>query len=85
MYLFLAVAALYTYYLFNSNYLKDFFTSKKSPMETNEINDSYLDEEIEKTELEPKEIELVELVENTKKNTDKQNDAFIEEEGWSLW
>ena len=85
MYLFLAVAALYTYYLFNSEYLKQYFKTNedKSCDNNNEINDSYLDEEINDEKPEPKEIELVETTNEKKSPT---NDKFIEEEkGWSIW
>lgn len=82
MYLFLAVAAIYTYYLFNSSYLKkkskkDFYNNE------NEINDTYLDEDIAEDKLEPKEVELVYM--ETDKNI-KKNNKFIEDnDGWSLW
>lgn len=75
MYLFLAVAALYTIYIFRSKYLKKYRNNSDDPQEN--IDDGHLDED--NTD-EPTEIELVE------QNNDKTNDQFIEEkESWSIW
>ena len=86
MYLFLAVAAIYTYYLFHSNYLNQYFKNNENNdnnNDGNEVDDSYLDEEINNETPEPKEIELVDISDKDKNTSD---DKFIEDDkGWSIW
>jgi len=73
MYIFLAVAALYTLYIFHSKYLKE-----KMKKEDDE-NDGYLDEIKDIIPTEPKEIELIE------QKVDKENDDFLEEDEKKGW
>jgi len=78
MYLFLAITAIYTLYIFGSKYLKNNYNYNKE-----NFNDGHLDDAlVEDDDIEPKEIELIE------QNNDGTNDKFIEEEeekGWAFW
>jgi len=73
MYIFLAVAALYTFYIFHSKYFKENMNN-----EDNE-NDGYLDEVKDEVPTEPKEVELIE------QKVDKENDEFLEEDDKKGW
>lgn len=73
MYIFLAVAAIYTIYIFHSKYFKE-----KYIQEDNE-NDGYLDEVKDVIPTEPKEVELIE------QKVDKENDEFIEDDEKKGW
>ena len=78
MYIFLAVAAIYSFYLFHSKYLQTVYLQKNN--EEN-LNISENDDETDKIDLEPKEVQS-EI--NKLDQTVKENEKFIEErtKGW---
>jgi len=78
MYIFLAVAAIYSFYLFHSKYLQTVYLQKNN--EEN-LNISENDDETDKIDLEPEEVQS-EI--NKLDQTVKENEKFIEEraKGW---
>lgn len=78
MYIFLAVAAIYSFYLFHSKYLQRLY---QNGVNDDNINEYENDDEKEKIDLEPTEVQS-EI--NKLNQTVVDNDEFIEEKqtGW---
>jgi uncharacterized membrane protein YgaE (UPF0421/DUF939 family) len=78
MYIFLAVAAIYSFYLFHSKYLLRLYQNE---VNDDNINEYENDDEKEKIDLEPTEVQS-EI--NKLNQTVVDNDEFIEEKqkGW---
>lgn len=78
MYIFLAVAAIYSFYLFHSQYLQRLYQNE---VYDNNVNEYENDDEKEKIDLEPTEVQS-EI--NKLNQTVVDNNEFIEEKqkGW---